>query len=286
MRHRTHTHRAHLRGRSFTADALSCPRARLSLCCRCSGFLSAAAATALLQAASTFGVRLSPTQLSSILSDERPSSGEYETALFVRKASLMVESLFDRASVAERSTLSVRGAVAPIALLTAADRERVEAELRGRFAEFDTNNDGALDAVEFAACLSDTSLRLSATQIESLRREVDQRDTGSIHVDAFMTFAYGLRNTCGPSHGARASSASRPAASPSQRRVPPCALCSVHACDCSQAAALGTRGAHPARLRQPRQPRLRRRTARGDKCRRARATPQRLCYESALSGVI
>jgi hypothetical protein len=130
-------------------------------------------------------------QMSLILSDDGPVVGGYELPVFVRRAGLMVSSLFDRASVVERSTLSERGVVAPIALLTSEDRERVEAELRQRFAEFDTNNDGALDDTEFASCLSDTSLCLSSTQIEQLRKEIDTNNTGQVHIQQFMHFAYG-----------------------------------------------------------------------------------------------
>ena len=239
-----HTHPPHSQHRSAAAtdtaqsglshlpSSSPAPHFSLSLrWCADSGYLSVAAATSLLKAASSIGIHLSPTQASSARPDQRastlspltfflcrcvcacggaqlsamvsadvPSSGLFELSSFVRQSSLMLAFLFDRQSVVERSALSERGVVAPIALLTAEDRERVEAELRQRFAEFDSNNDGTLDADEFAACLSDTSLCLSAQQIESLRKEVVQAAAaegsadsgGAIEIHHFMTFAYGM----------------------------------------------------------------------------------------------
>ena len=185
-------------------------------------------------------------QLTAIACADAPPSGLLELSSFVRQCSLMLSYLFDRQSVVERSALSSRGVVAPIALLTQEDRERVEAELRARFAEFDSNNDGTLDADEFAACLADTSLCLSAQQIESLRREVvqaaggDERHQGVIQIQHFMTFAYGQRthtqtHTRAPHH-TNTHLASAPVHTPS----PLILLCVAALCAmCSQAAAPG-----------------------------------------------
>ena len=129
-------------------------------------------------------------QLSALLFADRPADGQYEYVRFARRCSLMLSRLFDARSQHERDTLAARGVVAPIALLTAADRERVESELRSRFSEFDTNSDGLLDKQEFAACMSDTSLCLDAQQIEQLRREADVDNTGQLHIEQFMQFAY------------------------------------------------------------------------------------------------
>ena len=129
-------------------------------------------------------------QLSALLFADRPADGQYEYVRFARQCSLMLSRLFDARSQRERDTLAARGVVAPIALLTAADRERVESELRSRFSEFDTNSDGLLDKQEFAACMSDTSLCLDAQQIEQLRREADVDNTGLLHIEQFMQFAY------------------------------------------------------------------------------------------------
>ena len=156
----------------------------------CRGVLATASLRSVLQAASAYQLQLSATQLSALLFADRPADGAYDYVRFVRRCALMLSRLFDASSLEERDTLAARGVVAPIALLTAADRERVEAELRSRFVEFDSNSDGSLDADEFAACMADTSLCLDAQQIEQLRREADEHNTGQLHIEQFMKFAY------------------------------------------------------------------------------------------------
>lgn len=108
---------------------------------------------------------------------------------FARKAAFMIHQLFDSTSVSERSKMIKRSSITPIQLLSATSRQRIEEQMRLKFLEFDSDNDGILNEKEFHNCLADTNLILSTQEIQHLRQRASNEE-GRIDLQAFMKFAY------------------------------------------------------------------------------------------------
>ena len=138
----------------------------------------------------TSRISLSSTQIYAMLGDHKPVDGWYKYRGFARKAAFMIHQLFDSSTLSERTAMISRSSITPIQLLSKASRRRIESQMAGKFREFDADNDGRLDGVEFTNCMADTGLVLSVTEIEVLRQRAENPATHVIDLPAWMKFAY------------------------------------------------------------------------------------------------
>lgn len=134
-------------------------------------------------------VPLSSTQVYAILCDHRPSDGRYKLRPFARKTAHMLLTLFSSDTRGERSDIIARSRITPVQLLSRAARKRIEHQMRARFDEFDSNDDGFLSPQEFANLMADTALVLSTAEIERLFVEADTNKDGKIDMQEFLAFA-------------------------------------------------------------------------------------------------
>ena len=102
----------------------------------------------------------------------------------------MIYKLFDVTSASERHHLIHRSAIVPIPLMGGKIRSMIERQMRAKFIEFDVDQDNLLNPIEFAKCISDTNLCLSAAEIEILRIKADLNKDGYIDIQEFIQFAY------------------------------------------------------------------------------------------------
>lgn len=136
------------------------------------------------------GISLSSTQIYAIIGDHKPLDGAFKYRTFARKAALMIYQLLDAESLHERNSMLQRSAITPIQLLGTAARARVQHAMRSKLREFDSDGDGQLSPSEFAACMADTGLLLSASEVAQLLQKADTDGDGMVSQAEFTTFAY------------------------------------------------------------------------------------------------
>ena len=154
-----------------------------------SGLLDESGVTSVLSS-NPGGLSLSSTQIYAILGDHKPLAGSFRYRPFARKAALMIYQLLDAESLQERSSMLQRSSITPIQLLGPAERQRVQHSMRAKLREFDSDGDGYLSPSEFSACMADTGLLLSASEVAQLLRQADTDGDGMVSQEEYTTFAY------------------------------------------------------------------------------------------------
>lgn len=117
-------------------------------------------------------IRLSTTQIHAIMTGFK-GQDDIDYKLFARHAAVMIYKLFDKDSLKEKTNVLKRSNITPIELLGSDSRKRIERQLREKFKEFDADEDGFLSQMEFHKLMSDTSLCLSATEIQAFMEAAD-----------------------------------------------------------------------------------------------------------------
>jgi len=109
---------------------------------------------------------------------------------FSRRTALLIYRLFNRQNLNAKKSAIQRSSITPVELLAGNTRNRVAAQMRAKFREFDNDDDGYLELAEFHRCIADTSLCFSKKQIDDLYKKAASGDD-KISIENFMKFAYG-----------------------------------------------------------------------------------------------
>jgi len=108
---------------------------------------------------------------------------------FSRRTALLIYRLFNRKNLNAKKSAIRRSSITPVELLAGNTRNRVAAQMRAKFREFDNDDDGYLESAEFHRCIADTSLCFSKTQIDDLYKNA-ANGGDKISIENFMKFAY------------------------------------------------------------------------------------------------
>jgi len=108
---------------------------------------------------------------------------------FSRRTALLIYKLFHRKNLKAKKLAIQRSSITPVELLAGNTRDRVAAQMRAKFREFDNDDDGYLESAEFHRCIADTSLCFSKTQIDDLY-DLARQGQDCVSIEHFMKFAY------------------------------------------------------------------------------------------------
>ena len=134
---------------------------------------------------------LSRLQIGSMLADAPvDAEGHIDYAAYAPTLAAMVRAYADPASIRERSEMSTRAQFAPIELMGGKERDQFKLVFDNLFREHDVDHNGYLDAAEFAACLAETELGLSAGEVRALMELADADADNRISYEEFSSLAY------------------------------------------------------------------------------------------------
>ena len=134
---------------------------------------------------------LSKLQLNAIVSEAPVNDDRLVMwAKFVPIAATMVAAMTDPRSIQERAELVARSNFEPVELMDGKDAEGLQQTLLALFRKYDTEGKGHLSPDQFTECLANTSLGLSAADVDVLLDMADADEDDRVSYEEFAKMAF------------------------------------------------------------------------------------------------
>lgn len=114
------------------------------------------------------------------------NKGDVDLREFARYTALLVHQLF---SMSHDNKALIRAGISPLSIFQGRSRAVSKLQIKSKFREFDSDNDGFITIKEFHEFIADTNMCMSEEEVDELVKNNFKAD--KISIDEFMAFAFG-----------------------------------------------------------------------------------------------